>query len=164
MSVKSTRRKCLCCRKAFTADYRNGHHQRYCSDPRCRRASHRASQQRWRRKPENVVLYRGEDEVRRVQEWRQKHPGYWKQRSQPAGAQPIDPEPVNPEQRSRNVPPADCSPLQDLCRRQDPMLVGLISLVTGSTLREDIDAILCQVVCKGQNILGPESSGTADRL
>jgi hypothetical protein len=163
MSVKPRRRKCLCCKRAFTPDYRNRRHQRYCSDPRCRRVSRLASQRRWRRKPENLDLDRGEHEVHRVQEWRQSHPGYWKQKSRSSvGSQPVACEPVNPEQRSRNVPGTDLPPLRDVWSLKNPVLVGLISMVTGSTLRDDIDATLRQVVCRGQNTLGLEAPETTN--
>ncbi len=168
MSVKSRHRKCLHCRKLFTPDYRNGHHQRYCSDPPCRQASHWASQRRWRRKPENRDVVRGPDEVERVREWRRQHPGYWKRElASGVTTQPVEPQPVNLQQTSRNVPPSPLLPLQDVCLAQDPAFVGLISLVTGSTLREDIATTSRQLLIRGQNILGlrvpPETTIAYDR-
>jgi hypothetical protein len=156
MSTKSGRRKCLCCKHVFTADYRNGHHQRYCSQPACQQTSKKASQRRWRRKPENRTLDYGEYRVGQVQAWRQRHPGYWKPFP---GSQPTDLQPVNPEQISRNVPAPVLSPLRDVCWEQNPAFVGLISLVTGSTLREDIAATTRQLLLKGQNILGLQTPG-----
>jgi hypothetical protein len=155
MSVESSRRKCLCCRRIFTADYRNGYHQRYCSRPDCRQASRVATQRKWRRKPENRDYFCGAKEVQRVQEWRQSHPGYLKKKSPHSGeVQPIDPQPVNLEQRSCNVPNSPLPPLQDLCLTQNPAFVGLISMVIGSTLQDDIAATTRQVLLRGQNILG----------
>jgi hypothetical protein len=155
MSVESSRRKCLCCRRVFTTDYRNGYHQRYCSRPDCRQASRVATQRKWRRKPENRDYFRGAKEVRRVQEWRQSHPGYWKKQSPHSGeGQPIEPQAVNPEQRSCNVPSSPLPPLQDICLTQNPAFVGLISMVIGSTLQDDIAATTRQVLLRGQNILG----------
>lgn len=167
MSVQSRARKCLFCRKLFTPDYRNGHHQRYCAEPLCRRASHQASQRQWRRQPENRDVVRGPHEVQRVREWRQKHPGYWKRTSAPREiTQPVDPQPINPPQTSRNAPPSLLPPLQDLCLAQNPAFVGLISLVTGSTLQEDIAATTRQVLLRGRNILGlqvPTETSAYDR-
>lgn len=155
MSVESSHRKCLCCRKVFTPDYRNGYRQRYCSSPACRQASHLASQRQWRRQPENRDVVRGPHEVERVQEWRRLHPGYWKRKSTPVlAAQPIDPQPPTIPQSSRNVPPTPLLPLQDVCLAQNPAFVGLISLVTGSTLQEDIAATTRQLLLRGRNILG----------
>ncbi len=168
MSLKSRRRKCLHCGQLFTADYRNTHHQRYCADPSCRQASHWASQRKWRRKPENRDVVRGPYEVERVREWRRLHPGYWKQK--PASVttpQPVDSQSINPQQTSRNVPPSPPPPVQDVCLTQDPAFVGLISLVTGSTLQEDIAATTRQLLLRGRNILGlqvpPQTTVAYDR-
>ena len=163
MSVESSRRKCLCCRRIFTADYRNGYHQRYCSRPDCRQASRVATQRKWRRKPENGDYFRGAREVRRVQKWRQSHPGYSQRKPQKSPhseeVQPIDLQPVNSEQRSCNVPSSPLPPLQDLCLAQNPAFVGLISMVIGSTLQDDIAATTRQVLLRGQNILGLKVPG-----
>jgi len=155
MSVKPSRRKCRRCRRMFHPDYRNGYHQHYCSDPACRRASRVATQRKWRRKPENRDHFRGPDEVRRVQEWRRDHPGYWKQKSSPnLDPESTDRQTVNVEQTSCNVPSSPQPPLQDVCLAQNPAFVGLISLVTGSTLQDDIEATSRQLLLRGRNILG----------
>lgn len=160
MSGKPSRRKCRCCRSFFCPDYRNGHHQHYCAAPACRQASKVASQRRWRRTKFGRGYFRGEEEVRRVQEWRREHPGYWKEQKSGSGkGQPADSQPVNPEQRSRNVPTSDLRTLQDLCLAQDPAFVGLISMVTGSTLQEDIATTARQLLLRGQNILGLKVPG-----
>ena len=137
MSGKPSRRKCRCCKKFFCPDYRNGHHQHFCSAAACRQASKVASQRRWRRTSFGSNYHRGEHEVWRVQQWRLANPGYWK-KAKPASepTQPIDPQPVNLEQSSRNVPASHLRTLQDFCLTQDPAFVGLISMVTGSTLQE----------------------------
>ena len=44
--------------------------------------------------------------------------------------------------------------LQDLCSRPEPLLVGLISMVIGSTLPDDIAKSLRRFVIKGHDILG----------
>lgn len=158
--AKPRRRKCLSCRQVFSADYRNGHHQRYCSKPDCRKASKKASQGRWRRKPENRACDCGEARVIKVQAWRKRHPGYWKRKPKPISApQPTDSQWVNPEQRSRNATAAQISPLRDLCLEKNPVFVGLLSMVTGSTLRDDIAATSRQLVLMGENILGFKAPG-----
>jgi hypothetical protein len=158
--AKPRRRKCLSCRHIFSADYRNGYHQRYCSQPACRQASKKASQRRWRRKPENRDYDGGPERVRQVQEWRRSHPGYWKRKSKPISApQPPDSQSVNPGQRSRNATPPQISPLRDLCLEQNPAFVGLLSMVTGSTLREDIAATARRLLLMGENILGLKTPG-----
>jgi hypothetical protein len=93
--------------------------------------------------------------VRRVQEWRRAHPGYWKQKSRPdSGQQPTPPQQVNPPQSSRNASRDPWPPLQDVCLSEDPVFIGLISLVTGSTLQDDIAATTRQLLLQGRNILG----------
>lgn len=149
------RRKCRCCSTFFVPDPRTMDRQRYCSKPGCRHASKRASQQRWWRKNGNGDHFRGPGEVARVQEWRRRHPGYWKpksassQRSQPAAYQG-----ANPGQSSRNVPPKPAGTLQDDCLVQHPVVVGLISMLTGGTLQEDIEATARHLLLRGRNILG----------
>ena len=160
MSRKLSRRKCRCCRIFFRPDYRNARHQHYCSTPACRQASKVASQRRWAHQFSNRSHFRGESEVRRVQEWRRGHPGYWKKHeSRSREAQPAEQQPVNREQRSRNVPRSDLRTLQDFCLTQDPAFVGLISMMTGSTLQEDIATTARNLLLRGQNILGLKIPG-----
>src|SRR5581483_3339247 len=91
---KNKRRRCLCCQQLFHRNPRTRSQQKYCSEPRCRAASKRASQQRWLRKPENQDYFCGPQHVRRVQAWREAHPDYGR------------------ESRNR------CRPLQDTIKRQ----------------------------------------------
>jgi hypothetical protein len=72
------RRKCLHCGELFHPDARNAHHQRYCAEPACRRASKAASQRRWLSKVANRDYFRGAANVERVRAWRAEHPGYWR--------------------------------------------------------------------------------------
>ena len=78
MSRSQNRRKCRCCRTFFVPDPRTADRQQYCSQPACRQASKAASQRRWLSKNGNGDYFRGPDAVRRVQLWRQSHPGYWR--------------------------------------------------------------------------------------
>ncbi len=74
--AQSGQRKCLCCKLFFDPDHRNREHQRYCSQPECRRASKTASQAAWLAQPDNHDYFRGPEHVVRVQAWRAAHPGY----------------------------------------------------------------------------------------
>ena len=71
------RRKCLCCQEFYRPDHRNLRHQRYCSEPACRKESKAQSQRRWLQRPENENYFRGPDNSQRVKEWRKRNPGYW---------------------------------------------------------------------------------------
>ena len=57
--AQGRRRKCKCCRRLFRPDPRNRHHQRYCSQPRCRAARKAECQTRWLARPENHDYFRG---------------------------------------------------------------------------------------------------------
>ena len=161
MSPRPKRRKCRGCSEFFFPDYRDQDRQHYCGKPACRQASKRASQRRWLAKPANRHYFLDADHAQRVRDWRKAHPGYWKKpRPVSGGPQVVAPQNVNPVQSSCNVPRSPLGTLQDYCLAQDPGFIGLISLITGRTLQEDIAPIARRVVEQGQNILGlrlPES-------
>ena len=160
MSRPHTRRKCRCCTKFFFPDPRSQSRQYYCSQPACRQASKAASQRRWLSKAANRDYFRGADQVRRVQLWRKSHPGYWRKKGPSSqGTQAVESQSANLAQASCNVPRALPGTLQDFCLAQDPAFVGLISMVTGSTLQEDIAATARQLLLRGRNILGCVSPG-----
>jgi hypothetical protein len=45
--------------------------------------------------------------------------------------------------------------LQDVCLAKNPLVVGLLSAITGSTLQDDIAAAIHEMVLRGRKILGP---------
>lgn len=155
MSRSTTRRKCRHCSSFFLPDPRAADRQRYCSDPECQQASQRASQRRWLSKNGNGDYFRGPRAVERVQAWRKLHPGYWR-RQTPAfrKGQASDIQAANPGHSSGNVPRGLPRTLQEECLTQDPAFVGLISMVTGSTLQEEIASTARQLLLRGRNILG----------
>ena len=160
MSRKQNRWKCRCCRKFFVADYRNGGRQKFCTEPDCQRASKAASQRRWTSKKANRDYFRGEHHVQRVQQWRKAHPGYWRRKNPRSGSpQSTGGQGVKPEQESCNAPRSLLGTLQDLCLTEHPAFVGLISMVTGSTLQEDIAATGRKLILRGSNILGLKIPG-----
>lgn len=135
MKQNVRRRRCPCCRELFVPDPRNLERQKFCPAAACRKASKLASQLLWRAKPENKDHWRGPAEVKRVQEWRKEHPKYWK----PAGTK-----------RGRGT-------LQDDCIPTEPLLIGLIAEVAGSTLQDDIGAACRYLVAKGREILSRQT-------
>lgn len=161
MSRPVIRRKCRCCSKFFIPDPRSADRQRYCSKPECQHASKAASQQRWLSKNGNGDYFRGAAAVRRVQLWRKSHPGYWRRKDPSSDrAQPIDVQRSEPDQSSCNVPRGLPGTLQDYCLAQDPAFIGLLSMVTGATLQEDIAQTARQLDLRGRNILGCVSPTT----
>jgi hypothetical protein len=149
--------KCLCCRDDFIADPRNQHHQKFCDKPDCRRASKRHSQQAWLARPQNKDYFRDPSNSDRVRAWRQKHPGYWKKRKKKPGGTLQDVCPPQPAQQ-QPLEPADpqdlfSGTLQDVCRVQVPLLVGLVSQMIDSPLQEDIAGYVRRVVARGLDLL-----------
>jgi hypothetical protein len=154
MKPKRRRRRCLCCRNLFVPDPRNRHHQRFCSAELCQAASKALSQKRWLAKPDNKDQWRGTAHGQRVRTWREAHPQYWKRPGkieaialqEICSTQPLVPEELKLDLARR--------PLQDDCLAQHPLLVGLISMLTASTLQEDIALTHRRLVAKGHEILG----------
>ncbi|MBF0583618.1 MAG: hypothetical protein HQL80_05200 [Magnetococcales bacterium] len=163
---------CLHCQEEFRPDHRNIGRQKYCSKPECQKASKAVSQSRWLGKPENQDYFKGPDHVQRVRQWREKHPGYWKRprvlqdtcKSKPVeNAEKTGQSQASPLQegayKSKPVENAEktgqsqASPLQDVLTGQHPVLIGLISSLTGSTLQEDIVRTAMRFVQLGQDIL-----------
>lgn len=157
MNSKPKRRRCRHCGKLFTADYRNQARQHYCSSPGCRLMSKAASQRRWSQKTENLDYFRGPAATRRVQQWREQNPGYSKKKSSPPnGNQATDSQTVKGEQKSCNACGGNVGTLQDVCLTQSPLFVGVLSVITGSTLQDDILATVRDLVIRGRKILGLE--------
>ena len=149
----SVKRKCFCCRDFYSPDPRNVHHQRCCSKPACRKESKAESQRRWLQCPENQNYFRESENRRRVKDWRIANPGYWRKKksSTQVPLQEVFQGQVahNEELNPRVTPDA----LQDLFSMQPAMVVGLISMMTGSALQEDIASTVGVLVRKGRDIL-----------
>ena len=157
------KRKCLCCKEFYRPDHRNVRHQRYCSKPTCRKESKAQSQRCWLQMPENQNYFRGPENSRRVKEWRKRNPGYWRKKKTPAevplqevcqGQVPAN-EGVSFEKKS--------DALQEVFLMQPAVVVGLISMMTGNSLQEDIAATARVLVRRGRDILdsNPGSKTTA---
>lgn len=147
--------KCRHCGEFFEADARNRARQRYCRQAACRRASKADSQRRWLGKPGNADYFRGPDNVERVQAWRKAHPGYWR-RSKRRRAALQDILITQPPAEQAPAPPDDASALQDGLSAQSPLIVGLISHLTGSALPEDIAVMTRQLHSRGRAVLGTD--------
>lgn len=154
MMRQRRRRRCLCCKELFLPDPRSRYHQRFCSRADCQKASKALSQARWRTKAGNQDYWRGGQEVERVRSWRKAHPGYWKKEAaQGEGTLQEDcsVQTFEPEQLNLELVPA---PLQEDSFTQHPLMVGLISMLTTSTLQEDIASTRRRLIARGHEILG----------
>jgi hypothetical protein len=161
MKPPATRCKCLHCKRLFVPDYRNRGRQRYCSAAECQSVSKRRSQQCWLARPENQDYFRGPDQVRRVQQWRAEHPGYWKRQPrrprralQDACSEQV---PIQQELLPVQAPQVSRPALQELCEVKTPLLVGLIAQFTDAALQEDIVAYTRRLIARGQDILDQPS-------
>ena len=153
-------RRCCHCGDWFQPHARNAYHQRYCPKPECRRASKRSSQRKWSRK--NRGYFRGQVNVRRVQEWRRARPGYWKRTGAKAPEGPADALQdlliAQGYDREGVATFRDClfqeisRPLQDLLNAQCHALVGVASLLSGEPLQENLGEILTACYERGQRI------------
>lgn len=161
MAWRVRRRKCKHCGRLFLPDARNAAHQRYCSQPECRKASKASSQKRRLQKSENQDYFRSPDNVKRVQLRRKDHPGYWRKplKSPTALQDYLITKPI--EHTKQNGDFAQHA-LQDLSILQPAVLVGLISQSTGYALQEDIARAARRLQQLGHDILNPQG-GPYDR-
>jgi hypothetical protein len=149
----SGRRKCQHCKEFYLPDRRNLHHQRYCSEAACRKQSKAESQRRWAQKPDNQNYFSGPQNSQRVKEWRKGNPGYWRKKSPPPQEplQDLCRTQVAQDEEVKTIEISDA--LQDVLVMQPAVMVGLISMMTGSALQEDIAATTRALLSKGQDIL-----------
>lgn len=156
--------KCLHCNQLHNSDARNRGRQHYCVKPDCRKASKAASQKRWRAKPQNQDYFRGSDDVERVRRWRAAHPGYWRKTKsvQQDALQEICIEQIVVDKEDAIKKPGVA--LQDVFTAQPTLMVGLISVLTGHALQEDIVASARIFQSRGEDILrmGRAVSPTAE--
>ena len=146
--------KCLHCKEKHPCDPRNRGRQHYCRKPECRRASKAASQRKWLGRAENKNYFRGPDNCERMRRWREAHPGYWR-RKKSAGEDALQ-EPC----KSQVIEGKELAlhgqgfALQEAWFAQPALLVGLIAVVTGNALQEDIAASARRFLDRGRDILG----------
>ena len=156
--MKNQRRcKCRHCKEFYRKDPRNRWHQIYCQKPECRKASKVESQRRWLQKPGNQNYFRGAENVQRVQQWRKKHPEYWRRprgKTFNALQDVLISEPIDIQEVKRSFVE---DALQDVLFVQPPLVVGLISMITGHALQENIEQTIRSLLSKGQQILDMKS-------
>lgn len=151
---RGSKRKCLHCKTRFRPDHRNRNRQQYCSSSECRKASKKASQKRWLTKSENRDYFKHETHVRRVQEWRKAHPNYWRNKDALQDSCNLEPIVNKTETLNKNAQETPGSlPLQDSLIMQHPLIIGLLSNLTGHTLQDDIARSAACFIQSGLDIL-----------
>ncbi len=143
--------KCQHCHEGFLADCRNLGRQRFCQKPDCRQASKASSQRQWRSRPENQDYFRGSYHCERVRRWRRDNPNYSRRNPPPPESALQDSSPAL--QDSSNVFQNSSQVLEELCFQQPALIVGLIALVTGLALQDDIAASVRSLLNRGREIL-----------
>jgi hypothetical protein len=112
-----------------------------------------ACQRRWRRRPENQNYFRGPENRQRVKDWRKRNPGYWRRKksSTPVPLQEVFQAQIAQDEEliAKKAPDA----LQDLFSMQPAVVVGLISMIAGSALQDDIVATFQVLRRKGEDVL-----------
>ncbi len=157
--AKSGQRKCLCCGDFFDPDHRNLKRQRYCSEPKCRRASQAASQAAWLAKPQNADYFRDPVHVARTQAWRAAHPGYSRSRARKPmalqdGLITQANDLIEDSSNRGEIPnPGERPALQDLLNAPTPILAGLIAHLFDVGLQEDMDLTTRRLVQLGQDLI-----------
>src|ERR1700675_344323 len=134
------------------------------AEPACRRQSKAESQRRWVQKPDNQNYFSGSQNSQRVKEWRKRNPGSWRKKS-PASQEPLQDlcmAQVAQDEEVKRIEISDA--LQDVLVMQPAVMVGLISMMTGSALQEDIAATTRALLSKGQDILGRRLWSHSDAL
>ncbi len=151
--------RCRNCKRLFAPDYRNRNRQKYCKNPECRKKARASSQQKWLRKPENQNYFKGLLHVRRVQEWRKQHPGYWKRSFSNKQTALQDRSNAQHSEIDKNSSYFTNNALQDSLIIQPAVIIGLISQFTGSALQDDIAKTLRRMQQLGQDVLSCQFNG-----
>jgi hypothetical protein len=98
-----------------------------------------------------------------VQQWRKSNPGYWKKKPSISQRTPAaESQPLEQVQKSCNASNGLTRPLQDVCLVQHPVFIGLLSVIVGSALQEEIATTLRQLQIQGQKILKQNPSDQCD--
>jgi hypothetical protein len=155
--------KCLNCNEICQSDPRNRRRQLYCAKPECRRSSKIASQRKWLGRPENQNYFRGAENCARVQRWRQANPGYWKKAAGDGGSTLQDSCKMQTVAGQGVTGSGGALALQEILIAQPALFVGLIAVITGSALQDDILAQMRRFVQRGEDILrkAPASAATS---
>ena len=149
--------KCLNCNEEQRREARSGSSQRFCSKPDCRRASKAASQRKWASRSENRDYFRGADNCERVRQWRLANPGYWRTRKTTPKPALQEISVTNHIDKESVAESNDCIALQEICGPQPALLVGLVAVLTGHALEEDLLASARKFLHRGHDILSKKA-------
>lgn len=79
MNQKHETRLCAGCKQLYSPDPRTRHRQTFCGKTECQEAPMEGNRKKWLARPENAHYWRDNPKSKkRVREWREDNPGYWK--------------------------------------------------------------------------------------
>ncbi len=145
--MKIKKRPCKSCRTCFAPDKYNHQKQEYCYKPDCRKVAARGKRAKYWRKKKWDLEFRA-NEVNRVQKWRLKNPEYGQNKSETNPVRPSPSESRNAAIDSTQTP-QDVNTLRDLVKRQEFIIVGMVSQLVGG-ISENIESFILKCCDKGE--------------
>lgn len=145
MKKRTRRRRCKNCHELYKPDYRHLKRQKFCNKQECKAASKKHSQLKWLNKPKNQDYFSDPGNVTRVQEWRQKNPGYWKHKKPLKTPSLID-DALQEMRIDKTIVDKGSSldliqiPLQDLMSAKTLVFIGYDTHLNKNALQDIIDA------------------------
>ena len=153
--MKIKKRPCRNCHSPFKPDKYNHSKQEYCCKPECKVIAAKAKKVKYRNKKKWDLEFRA-DEVKRVQKWRLKNPGYARKKPKTAGIG----EPPLPDSKDSdlNSPGTahEIDVLRDFVIRQELITVGLASQFVGE-IPENVESFLLNC-CNAGRLFSPFSN------
>lgn len=143
-------RRCAHCGQAFVIDPRVGSRHRFCPKPECHRASHSIAQKKWLQKNGGKDYFSGATSLSRVRDWRQKHPQYWRKKTDQENG-------VSGAIISKKLATVlRYVALQDTIDTNLALKIGIVSHLTGSALQDTIAKEIRRLMLRGHAILRGE--------
>ena len=162
--TKPRKRKCRNCKEYFPSDYRNLRHQHYCSKTKCRKASRASSQRRWVGKSVNRKHFSGQDNVKRVQEWRKTNHGYSKGIKGPKVRSALQDDCIAQTiETKQETSDLNGFALQEDWFCQSAVFIGLLANLIGSSLQENIAEYTQKLILLGYDIINDIQSQTGGK-
>lgn len=129
--------RCCICDNLFTPNKYSGSRQKVCDQPACRIAAKRRRQALWIER--NPDYFRGPEHVERVRQWRLDNPDRARRR-RPQRAKSTK------KAKSCNTISQPGGVLQDSDSvLKSPIFLGLLSLVTGSVLQDEVHSTIASL-------------------
>lgn len=146
--MKTKKRPCKSCQTLFTPDKYNHQKQEYCCKPECRKVAAREKRAKYRQKKKWDLEFRA-DEVKRVQKWRLKNPGYSQKKPETGEIKP--PSLDNKDSTlDFTLNSQKIDDLRDLVIRQELIIVGIASQLVGA-IPENVESFILNCCNTGRH-------------